>query len=299
MTIRHIHIFLAVCACGSSATKAAQPLHLTQPAVSAAIRELETHYGVPLFDRVGRRLVLTQQGRRFQTYGQRIAGLFQDLDRELRHWDQVGKLTMGASLTIGSRFLPQALRAFAAQRPEVEVQVTVAPSKALEEALLDHRLDLALMEGLPHAPALQWEAYQEDHLAVLAAPHGPVPPGTALTPDAFVRQPLLLREKGSGTREEFDRVMEAAGLTPRPRWESVSNTALLQAAAAGLGLAVLSRQVAAEAIAQGKVGEVAVEGLVFRRQFRVVWHREKVLSPLARDLLQVVLDQAAPGQGRP
>ena len=75
--------------------------------------------------------------------------------------------------------------------------------------------------------------------------------------------------------------------------------ALLQAAAAGLGLAVLSRQVAAEAIAQGKVGEVAVEGLVFRRQFRVVWHREKVLSPLARDLLQVVLDQAAPGQGRP
>ena len=169
----------------------------------------------------------------------------------------------------------------------------------LEEALLDHRLDLALMEGLPHAPALQWEAYQEDHLAVLAAPHGPVPPGTALTPDAFVRQPLLLREKGSGTREEFDRVMEAAGLTPHPRWESVSNTALLQAAAAGLGLAVLSRQVAAEAIAQGKVGEVAVEGLVFRRQFRVVWHREKVLSPLARDLLQVVLDQAAPGQGRP
>ena len=106
MTIRHIHIFLAVCACGCSATKAAQQLHLTQPAVSAAIRELETHYGVPLFDRVGRRLVLTQQGRRFQTYGQRIAGLFQDLDRELRHWDQVGKLTMGASLTIGSRFLP-------------------------------------------------------------------------------------------------------------------------------------------------------------------------------------------------
>ena len=96
-----------------------------------------------------------------------------------------------------------------------------------------------------------------------------------------------------------ERTISTAGLTPHPRWESVSNTALLQAAAAGLGLAVLSRQVAAEAIAQGKVGEVAVEGLVFRRQFRVVWHREKVLSPLARDLLQVVLDQAAPGQGRP
>lgn len=175
MTIRHIHIFLAVCACGCSATKAAQQLHLTQPAVSAAIRELETHYGVPLFDRVGRRLVLTQQGRRFQTYGQRIAGLFQDLDRELRHWDQVGKLTMGASLTIGSRFLPQALRAFAAQRPEVEIQVTVAPSKALEEALLDHRLDLALMEGLPHAPALQWEAYQEDTWPSWPPPTGRCP----------------------------------------------------------------------------------------------------------------------------
>ena len=93
-----------------------------------------------------------------------------------------------------------------------------------------------------------------------------------------------------GREPALSELAEAAGLTPRPRWEAVGNTALLQAAAAGLGLAVLSRQVAAEAIAQGKVGEVAVEGLVFRRQFRVVWHREKVLSPLARDLLQVVLD---------
>lgn len=285
MTIRHIHIFLAVCACGCSATKAAQQLHLTQPAVSAAIRELETHYGVPLFDRVGRRLVLTQQGRRFQTYGQRIAGLFQDLDRELRHWDQVGKLTMGASLTIGSRFLPQALRAFAAQRPEVEVQVTVAPSKALEEALLDHRLDLALMEGLPHAPALQWEAYQEDHLAVLAAPHGPVPPGTALTPDAFVRQPLLLREKGSGTREEFDRVTEQAGFSVSPAWEAMSTTALVNAVIEGLGVSVLPQRLIVGAEERGLVVSVNVEGLDFCRQFRIIYHKDKFLPAVAREFL--------------
>lgn len=289
MTIRHINLFLAVCACGCSATKAAQHLHLTQPAVSVAIRELEEHYGVPLFDRVGRRLVLTQQGRRLQAYGQRITTLLEDLDRELRHWDQVGKLTMGASLTIGSRFLPQALRAFAAQRPEVEVQVTVAPSKALEEALLDHRLDLALMEGFPHHPALQWEAYQEDHLTLLCAPQGPLAPGQVLSQEAFARQKLLLREKGSGTREVFDRVMEAAGLAVVPLWESVSNTALLQAAGAGLGVAVLSRQVAADALARGLVGEVSVEGLAFRRQFRVVWHRERALSSLARAFLEEVL----------
>lgn len=289
MTIRHINLFLAVCACGCSATKAAQHLHLTQPAVSVAIRELEEHYGVPLFDRVGRRLVLTQQGRRLQAYGQRITALLEDLDRELLHWDRLGRLEIGASLTIGSRFLPQAVRAFSARRPEAEVRVTVAASTALETALLDHRLDFALMEGFPHHPALQWEAYQEDHLTLLCSPQGPLAPGQVLSQEAFARQKLLLREKGSGTREVFDRVMEAAGLAVVPLWESVSNTALLQAAGAGLGVAVLSRQVAADALARGLVGEVSVEGLAFRRQFRVVWHRERALSSLARAFLEEVL----------
>lgn len=292
MTIRHINIFLAVCACGCSATKAAQHLHLTQPAVSVAIRELEEHYGVPLFDRVGRRLVLTQQGRRFQAYGQRITALLEDLDRDLRHWDRLGRLEIGASLTIGSRFLPQAVRTFSARRPEAEVRVTVAPSIALEAALLDHRLDFALMEGHPNHPSLQWTAYQEDHLVLLCASQGPLAPGQVLSQEAFARQKLLLREKGSGTREVFDRVMEAAGLAVVPLWESVSNTALLQAAGAGLGVAVLSRQVAADALDRGLVGEVFVEGLTFRRQFRAVWHRERALSSLARAFLEEILPQA-------
>ena len=87
MTIRHIKIFAALCACGCNTTKAAESLHMTQPAVSLAIREMEQYYGTPLFDRIGRRLLLTQAGEQFLRYAHSITGLFDDMEKELRNWD--------------------------------------------------------------------------------------------------------------------------------------------------------------------------------------------------------------------
>ena len=192
MTLRHIRIFLAVCACGYNTTKAAQSLRMTQPAVSLAIRELEQYYGVALFDRLGRRLSITPVGQRFQSYAGHIASLFDEMELGLRNSGQLGTLRVGASITIGAQFLPGYVKSFSALCPEAEVRVRVEPTDQLERRLTDNTLDLALVEGIPRSPVLHAEAYMEDHLAVICPAKGAFSQGQRLTLDQFRRQPFLL-----------------------------------------------------------------------------------------------------------
>ncbi len=285
MTIRHLNIFLAVCAEGCNTTRAAQALHMTQPAVSLAIRELEQYYGVVLFDRLGRRLVLTEAGHQMEDRAAHISALFRELERVLRDWDSLGLLRVGASMTIGSRFLPWYVKAFLARYPGTQVRTRVAPSEELERALLDSSLDLALIEGPTHSPSLLSEAYMEDELAVIRAPGGPG--GGHMSLEEFRRQRFLLREPGSGTREVFDRAIESAGFTVEPEWEASSTTALVNAAIAGLGIAVLPLKMVSGLIGRGIVEQVEVEDLELSRKFNIVYHREKYLTAAARSFIDL------------
>ena len=282
MTLRHIRIFLAVCDHGFNTTRAAEALHMTQPAVSLAIREMEEYYGVALFDRIGRRLRITEAGRRMQDYGTRIGVLFDDMEKDMRDWNCMGVLRLGSSVTIGGQFLPEYVTRFHQQYPGIEVRVTVEQSELLEQKVGKNTLDFALIEGRTHSPDLIVQPFMEDSLAVIASPAGPYPAGQTLTQEQFGQAPLLLRERGSGTRETFEQAISQAGLSVTPLWEATSNTVLINAVARGLGLAVLSWRVAARALESGQVAEVFVEGLDLRRQFRIIYHKDKLLTPPAR-----------------
>ena len=285
MTLRHIRIFLAVCDNGCNVTRASEALYMAQPAVSAAIRELEEEFGVRLFDRLSRRFYITEAGKRFYQYASRMAYLYSDMEREMRSWGSGGVLRAGCSITVGSRLMPEYVSLFAQQHPEIQVQVSVEPSERLEKRLLSNELDFAIIEGEVHEPGLTGEAYLEDILLPVAAP-GLFRQST-LTQDVFRQQKFLLREKGSGTREVFDRATGAAGFSIEPVWESASNTALLHAAAQGLGIAVLSRRLTEDYICRGMLCPLTVEGLHFSRQFRMVYHQNKYLSPAAQDFMDL------------
>ena len=287
MTLRHIRIFLTVCQEGFHVTRAAEALHMTQPAVSLAIRELEEYYGVRLFDRIGRRLQITEAGMRLRESGNHIVAMFDRMEKGLRNWDAFGVLRVGASLTIGSQLMPGYVRAFRESHPDTEVRVTVATSALLEQKLLDNALDFALMEGVVHVPSIVSEAYMEDHLAVVCSAGGRFRQGQVLTQAEFRSQPLLLREHGSGTRETFERAVGQAGFSVTPAWEAMSNRALLNAVASGLGLSVLSARIAAEEVARGRVVSVEVEGLDFRRQFHIIYHRDKFLTASALAFMEL------------
>jgi len=287
MTIRHLKIFLAVCACGFNTTKAAEAIHTTQPAVSLAVRELEEYYGVKLFDRIGRRLRITEGGERFREYAQHITALFDEMEKGMRNWDAFGILRVGASVTIGSQFLPNYVKAFYNRYPGTEVRVTVGPSEQLEEKLLNSELDFALIEGVTHAPALISEEYMEDRLSVICPAAGRFRQGQELSIEEFRQQSFLLREKGSGTRETFDQAVEQAGFSVTPIWEAMSTTALVNAVINGLGIAVLPQRMVMGPLSHGLVTAVKVRGLDFSRRFHIVYHREKFLTASAKAFMEL------------
>ena len=287
MTIRHLTIFLSVFDHGCNTTRAAEALHMTQPAVSLAIRELEQYYGVHLFDRIGRRLKLTEAGQRFQVYAAQIRTLFDDMERQMRDWDAFGLLRVGASITIGSQFLPHYVKAFYQQFPGTQVRVLVATSGQLEQKLLRDELDFALIEGVPHAASFHVEEYMDDHLVVLCPADSGYQPDQEISIEEFRRQNFLLREQGSGTREVFDRAVEAAGFSVTPIWEAMSTAALVNGVINGLGIAVLSHRMVRDPISRGLVVPIRVQGLSFQRKFYLIYHREKFLTTSAKAFIHL------------
>ena len=287
MTIRHLKIFLAVCDGGCNTTRAAEALTMAQPAVSLALKELEQYYGVVLFDRVGRHLQITAAGKRLWEYASHITSLFDDMEKGMRDWDTFGILRVGASITIGSQFLPNYVKAFYARHPGTEIRAVIEPSDRLEAQILSSDLDLALMEGVSHSPSLESEEYMEDHLVVICPARGRFVQGQTLTQEEFRSQKFLLREPGSGTRETFQRAMEEAGLAVEPIWEAMSTTALVNAVINGLGITVLPHRMVLGPLSKGLVVSVRVEGLEFRRKYYIVRHRAKYLTASARAFLDL------------
>ena len=266
---------------------------MTQPAVSLAIKELEQYYGVHLFDRMGRRLQINDAGQHFLQYAIHISDLFSDMETGLRDWDSKGILRIGASITIGSQFLPSYVKAFTEVCPGIDVRATVEQSERLEQKILANELDCALIEGIAHDPNIVSEAYMEDHLSVICGTDKGWTQGQVISIEDFQRQRFLLREKGSGTREVFDRVVEQAGIHITPVWEAMSTTALVNAAINGLGIAVLPYRMILPALRQGLICTVKVEGLNFSRNFHIIHHKDKFLTVSAKRFIALCKEYEA------
>lgn len=287
MTIKHMRIFLTVCECGNNLSEASRRLYMTQPSVTVAVREIEKHYGILLFDRLSRRLYLTEAGKEFRDYAMRIMGLYGDMEEGMRNWDSCGTIRVGASLTIGSQFMPSYVKAFRERRPGASVRVLIGPSRMLERRILKNELDLALVETPIHEASLVAEAYMEDCLEVIAPAQPPWYEGQVLSAEDFKKQDILLREPGSGTRETFDRVLAAAGLSVAPVWEATSTTALMNAAICGIGITVLPHRRVRDVVDAHQVYRLEVDGLDFGRKFYIVHHQDKCMTGLLRDFIEV------------
>ncbi len=285
MTLRHMIIFRTVCEVGYNSTKAAKALNMTQPAVSLAIKELEQYYGVHLFDRIGHRLKITEAGLLFLQYAIHISDLFDDMETGLRDWDSKGILRVGASITIGSQFLPQYVKAFSEKNPGIDVRAYVEQSDRLERRILKNELDCALIEGLPHSSKIISTAYMEDNLCVLCSAGKGWKQGQTISKEEFRRQRFLLREPGSGTREVFDRVTGQAGIHIVPAWEAMSTSALINAVITGLGIAILPQRMIETSLSRGEIITVNVDGLNFMRNFYIIYHKDKFLMPSVKKFM--------------
>lgn len=293
MTFRHLKIFVSLYENNFNTTKTAASMHMTQPAVSLAVKELEQYYGVALFDRIGNRLKITPAGLRFYEYSSHIIALFDEMDNSMKNWDLAGTIRVGSSITIGSQFLPAYVNSFQSRYPGTRVKAQIAPSKQLEQMILNNELDFAFIEGSSHNPSFICEEYMEDHLTVICPANGQFQPGQEISIHEFCQQNFLLREHGSGTRETFENTIAAAGFSIEPIWEAVSTTALVNAVISGIGISILPHRMIADAIQQGQVIAVTVKGLEFKRKFNIIYHQKKFLTAAARSFIELCRSQKA------
>ncbi len=287
MTLRHMKIFRSVCENGYNATKTAEDMHMTQPAVSLAIKELEQYYGVVLFDRIGRRLKITQAGQKFLDYAIHISSLFDDMEKGMRDWNSFGIIRVGASITIGSKFLPYYIKSFNKKYPGTDIRVFISTVSQLEKKINSNELDFALVESGIHSPNMISEKYMEDHLDVVFPPNCNYKHGQTISIEEFKNQKFLLREKDSGTRNTFDIAIEKAGFSVTPIWESISTTALINGVINGIGISVLPHNMVDDLINRGLLISVNVDGIDFNRSFRIIHHKDKFLTSSAKTFIDL------------
>lgn len=291
MTLDQLRIFVAV-AERLHFTKAAQDLNLTQSAVSAAVAALEAQHDLKLFDRLPRRIALTEAGAVFLPEARALLAraesaqvLLGDLAQTTR-----GRLRLHASQTVASYWLPGRMMALHEAYPHIDLNLTVSNTTHVAQAVLDGVADLGLVEGdVPH-DSLHQRVVARDSLVLVMAGGHVWSTRDAVAPAEYVTQSWVLRETGSGTRSEFDKLLNAAGLSLADltiAMEFPSNEAVLAAVTAGHSVSVLSRRAVESAAAEGTVRMLPVPG--GERPFTVLTHPERHRTRSVEAMLDVLV----------
>ena len=192
-----------------SFTKASQELFVSQPAITKHIQELETTYQARLFERQGNKIVQTEAGRLLLEHAERILDDYKKLDYEMHllHHDYVSELKLGASTTIAQYVLPCLLAGFTGKFPQVDLSLFNGNSREVEAALQDHRIDLGLVEGIYRLPELKYTSFLQDELVAVVRTNNRLNLGDEISPEDLLHLPLVLRERGSGTLDVFERAL--------------------------------------------------------------------------------------------
>ena len=288
MTIRHLKTFCAVCEEGGI-TRAAEKLCVAQPSVSQTIGELERYYGVSLFDRVGRRLVLTPEGERLRVKAQEAIASFSEFEEAARDTKARHVIRIGSSVTAGQMVLPRLIAAIEATLDRAECRAIADSAAAVEQLVEEGSLDFALIEGSV-SRALAAEAVFSDRLSAVCSAGMKIK--NTLSPSELVSLPLLLRRRGSASRDLLDERLSALGLKAQPKLSSSSNSVLLAAAREGLGVAVLPEALVVAELAAGRLKEVRIQGLELSRRWFAVRRQDKKFTPVQQQAFDLLFSLA-------
>ncbi len=278
LTLQQLRAFRAVADhLGFSA--AALELGLSQPSVSYQVRELEQTLGLPLLDRVGKRVRLTQAGELLYGYASRTLALLDEaaVAVEQMRGLQRGRLRVGASTTVGIYLVPLALGAFKRAHPGLQISLEIGGRAWLQERLMRGTLDVAVLSPPVDDPDLVAVPWMEDELVMVVPAGHPLSDRHGLTLRDFGDHPFLMRESGSGTRDAVEAAAQEAGVQLNVAMELGSNGAIKHAVEAGLGVAVLSRHAVALERRVGGLVVVPVDGFPIHRPWSIVHPRRERL----------------------
>lgn len=280
-TLRQLDVFAAVARTGSL-TRAAAEVHLTQPAVSMQLRQLEDMVGLPLVEPAGRGIQLTDAGREFAGHVEEVLERVQHLDEVAARWRGVrtGRIRLGVVST-AKYFVPKLLAQFLRTHPGVDFRLTIHNREEIVAELRANTVDFVIMGRPPEELECVATPFAPNLLGIVAAPEHPLSRRKQIRPAELADEPFIVREHGSGTRAAMERFMTAHRLRLKASMEMASNESIKQAVIAGLGLGFLSLHTVRNELAWGRVALLDVQGLPLQRQWYAVRRANRRLVPAA------------------
>ena len=292
-TLRQLRTFTEV-ARRLSFTAAAKALHLTQPAVSMQVRQLEQAAGLPLLEQFGRRVHLTDAGRELLRYAAGISDLLREAEDAMKALQGVGGGELSIAVTSTAKyFAPRLLAEFRRSHPEARLRLAVSNREAVVRELTDNTVDLAIMGRPPRGLDTDAAPFAKHPIAIIAAPDHPLVGRKRLPLERLAGETFIIRERGSGTRAAMEHVFAERGFKAGETLEMSSNETIKQAVMAGMGIAFLSMHTIGLELRAGRLALLAVIGLPVMREWYVIHRRGKRLSPAAQAFKSFLLEQGA------
>ena len=299
LTLRQFRVFDAV-ARHLSFSRAAEELHLSQPAVSMQVKGIEVILGLPLTEQLGKKIFLTEAGLEVLHASQAITARLDDLQANLAQLRgmESGRLNLAATSTVNA-VATDILARFRGRHAGVSIHLDVSNRAAVLDLLAANRIDLAIMGQVPDGLGLEATRFMDNPLVVIAPPDHPLAGKKRVSIEDAAAESFLVREAGSGTRAAMERFFAARGLEIHSSMEMSSNEAIKQAVQAGLGLGILSLQTLEMELALKRLAVLDVEGFPIMRHWYIVHRADKRLSPAAQAFKEFVLGPAVQPSDQP
>ena len=289
VSLRQLRVFEAA-ASNRSFSKAAESLHLTQPGVSMHIKELETNAGLPLFERIGRKLYVTEAGQELLARTREILRALKDAEDTLNGLRGLrrGRINL-AVVSTAKYFVPQLLARFGRDFPELEIRLTVNNRSSVIEQLVANEVDLAIMGRSPQSLDTVAEPFAQNPHVIIAAPDHPFASQRDIAVETVARENFIVREPGSGTRLAMQQYFDEFGLAGNVGMEMASNETIKQAVMAGMGISFISRHTLDLELQTHRLVILDVRGTPVMRLWHVAHLVKKRLSPTAVAFKEFVL----------
>lgn len=280
MNFRKLKIFYET-AISLNMTEAGKKLYISQPSVSQAIKELENELEVKLFDRIGKKLYLTNEGEIYLKFVSRILNLNEEVKIMLEDLKNnvTGKIKIGASTTIGTYILPNVIKSFLEKNKDVEISIVIENTEDIEKLLLDNDVDIAFVEGDVNSKDIIKEELWKDKLVFVKAKDIDI--------EYKEKIPLIMRERGSGTRDIIETNLKNSNVDYTICMELGSTELILKVVEVGLGIACVPYRCVEKEIKEGILEEVFIDGVKeIKRDFRFIYHEDKFLSNTMKAFLE-------------
>lgn len=287
MTIRHLRIFAAVAETGTMSA-AAKQCYITQPTVSQAVRELENHYQVQLFERLSQKLYITEAGQQLLAYARRVLSQFDVLETNMETLRHTERFRIGATITVGACLLSSVLNDIKVLYPRLDTYACVANTSLIERKLLNAELDVALVEGVISSPDLVTIPVVNDFLVLAVGNDHPLARKERVYVSELSQYDFVMREQGSGTRKLFEDYLEKYHISCKIAWEATCLDAFKNAIMYNGCISAVSVRLLEHELLNGQIHAIRNEASDWDRNFYLVYHKDKFYSQTMQSLEEIM-----------